>query len=290
MAGSTPPPGPVLPPCGAWITADDLERCDSGLDAPLLDEAAVIASMLMYELSGRQFSGLCGPVTVRPARQCSTQLSWAGTAGGWSWSWGYWSGDWGYDWGWGNDAQGRMCSCGYDSYVELAGYPVREIEEVKIDGAVIPSVYTDGSPQYRLDQWRYLTRLTDPSAQPAIQQRWPRCQRLDLDDDQPGTWSVTYAYGVDPPPLGVEAATQIGCQVLLAMSGEACQLPNNVTQMVRQGNTIQRVTPLAQVLRAGGTGLFLVDAFLASYNPNGLRRRPSVFTPDLPYPRRVGAE
>ncbi len=288
MAGSD-PPGPTLPPCGAWISGADLERCGSDASDDLKDEAAVIASMVMYELSGRQFSGLCGPVTVRPARQCASGDPAGAISGGFSWSWGYWSGDWGYDWGWGSASVGRMCSCGYDSFIELAGYPVREIVEVKLGGQVLAPVYGDGSPTYRLDQWRYLTRLSEPG-NPPTQAHWPRCQRMDLQDDEPGTWSVTYSYGVDPPPLGAQAAIQIGCQVLLAMNGDACQLPNNVSQMVRQGNTIQRITPLAQILRAGGTGLFLVDAFLASYNPVGLRRRPSISSPDLPYPRRVGAE
>lgn len=242
--------------------------------------------MLMYELSGRQFSGLCGPVTVRPCRTpCS---SWQGT-GGWSWSWGFWSGEWGWDWFWRNEDGGRLCSCGYDSKVELSGYPVREIEEVKIGGTVLPATFTDGSPQYRLDQWRYLTRLTDPAA-PTEQLYWPACQRLDLEDDQPGTWSVSYTYGVDPPPLGVEAAKQIGCQLLLAQAGKACSLPANVVQVTRQGTSFLKAAPLAAVLRSGGTGLLMVDAFIAAYNPKGLRRRPSVWSPETAFPVRVGNE
>lgn len=284
---STQPPGPVLPPCDSWITAADLADCPSPTDEPTRTVFAVAAAMLAYELTGRQFSGLCGPVTVRPCRNpCN---AWLGPTGGWSWSWGYWSGDWGYGWTWGNENGGRLCSCGYDSTVELAGYPVSEITEVKIGGAVLPATFTDGSPQYRLDQWRYLTRLSDPAA-PGFPLHWPACQRLDLEDDQPGTWSVAYTYGVAPPPLCVEAAKQLGCQLLLAKAGVPCQLPPNVTQMARQGNTIQRVTAIAQLLRSGGTGLFLVDAAIAAYNPKGLRRRPAVFSPDTPFPVRTGAQ
>ena len=44
------------------------------------------------------------------------------------------------------------------------------------------------------DLQQYLVRLNG--------EMWPACQRLDLDDSQPGTWSVEYTYGVDPPPLG----------------------------------------------------------------------------------------
>ena len=288
MTGSTAPPGPTLPPCGAWIGAADLAVCQSGADDATLAEVSVIASMLMYELSGRQFNGLCGPVTVRPCRDggCATSLTgW----GGWQWSWGYWSGDWGRGWFWGNEDGGRLCSCGHDSLVELAGYPVREVTQVTLDGAVMAPAFTDGSPTYRLDQWRYLTRTSDP-ANPDFPLHWPRCQRLDLEDTSPGTWSVTYTYGVDPPPLGIEAAKQIGCQLLLAIAGKPCSLPANVVQGTRQGASFQRVAPLAQALRAGGTGLLMVDAFLAAYNPKGLRRRPSVFSPDTPFPVRIGNE
>lgn len=285
MSGSTPPPGPVLPPCGAWISADDLVACQNDVGSVALAEVSVIASMLMYELSGRQFSGLCGPVTVRPCRNACGP-GW-GTAG--AWSWGYWSGDWGYGWYWGNEAGGRRCGCGYDSNVELAGYPVREVTEVKIGGQVLAPTFDDGSPQYRLDQWRYLTRLSDP-ASPGFGLHWPACQRLDLEDTEPGTWAVSYTYGVDPPPLGVEAAKQIGCQLLLAIQGKPCSLPANVVQVTRQGASFLKAAPLAAVLRSGGTGLLMVDAFIAQVNPNRLRRRPSVFSPDIPFPVRVGNE
>ena len=282
-------PGPKMPPCTAWIAGEDLGQCVNidDYDAVTRDEIAVISSMLLYEASGRRFSGLCGPVTVRPCKQpCSV----GAFTGGWSWSWGFWAnGDWGYDWYWGNESGGRLCSCGYDSTVDLAGYPVSEILEVKIGGQVLAPTFTDGSPQYRLDQWRYLTRLSDP-ANRSFPLHWPNCQRLDLEDDQPGTWSVKYRYGVAPPPAGVEAAKQLACQLLLAKAGKPCQLPSNVSQVVRQGSRIERITPLADMVRKGATGLTFVDLFVGLYNPAGLKRAPSVFSPDTPFPVRVGNE
>ena len=283
-----PIPGPTMPPCQTWINGEDILGCSGAadIDPVQLDATAVIASMLMYELSGRQWSGICGPVTVRPCRNACT--GWQGISGGWQWTWGYWSGDWGYGWGWGNDS-GRLCSCGYDSKVDLVGYPVTVITEVKIGGNVLPTTFTSGAPTYRLDQWRYLTRLSDP-ADPTNALHWPGCQRLDLEDDQPGTWSVSYRYGVAPPPLGIEAAKQIACQLLLAQTGQACTIPAKVTKIVRQGATLDMVTPIASLLRTGATGLFLVDSFLAAYNSAGLRRRPAVWSPDVPFPVRVGNE
>lgn len=281
--------GPQMPPCQTWISGEDIGDCSGAadLDPVLVNAVAVQASMLMYELLGRQFSGICGPVTVRPCPQrCGVS---PGAWGGWNWSWGYWSGDWGYGWYWGNENGGRLCGCGSASTVELAGYPVTEIFEVKINGDVLPTTYDGGAPTYRLDEWRFLTRLSDPDS-PDVHAHWPNCQNLSLEDDQPGTFSVKYLYGVAPPPLAFQAAKQIACQLLLVSSNQPCQLPSNVTKIVRQGVTIERVTPLAQMLRMGATGLFAVDAAIAAYNPNGLRRRPSVFSPDTPFPIRTGIQ
>lgn len=284
-----PPPGPQMPPCQSWISGDDILGCSGAdkLSKQERDALAVMASMLMFELSARQFSGICGPVTVRPC-QGSCGTSWGGGSGGWQWSWGYWSGSWGYGWYWG-DGNGtvRRCGCGWDSTIELAGYPVTEVTQVKIGGQVLAPTFLDGAPAYRLDQDRYLTRMTDPDT-PNDPLHWPFCQRLDLDDDQPGTFAVSYRYGVAPPPLGIEAAKQIACQLLLAQTGQDCAIPAKVTRIVRQGATIDLVTPVATVLRAGGTGLVMVDAFIAAYNPSGLRRRPAVFTPDITFPVRIG--
>lgn len=288
-------PGPQMPPCTSWLAGEDLVGLlgSNGLSPVQLDAAAVSASMLMFELSGRRWVGLCGPVTVRPCPSggCGEGAGWAGLGGSW-WSWGYWEGSWGYGpgWGWGNSYSGRRCGCGYDSNIQLAGYPVTQVTQVKIGGQILPTTFVDsGAPTYRLDEWKYLTRLSDPS-NPSDPLYWPRCQRLDLEDDQPGTFSVSYIYGVAPPPLGIEAARQIASQLMLAMNGQACQLPNNIRSAVRQGASFERITPLAEELRTGGTGMFLVDAFLAAYNPYALRRAPSVFSPDAPFPSRVGAE
>lgn len=282
-------PGPVMAPCTAWLAGEDLVGVlgSQGLDAQQLDSAAVVVSMLAFECFGRRWTGLCGPVTVRPCPVggCASVSGWGSGA----WTWGYWQGDWGYDWGWG-DTSGRRCSCGYDSTVELAGYPVTQITQVKVGGQILPTTYLDsGAPTYRLDEWRYLTRLADPYGQPNAA-HWPRCQRLDINDDQPGTWSVTYLYGVAPPPPALAAATQLASQVMLAMNGQACQLPNNVRTAVRQGATIERITPLAVELKTGATGMLLWDSAIAAYNPSGLRRAPSVFSPDTRFPVRTGSQ
>ena len=288
-------PGPQMPPCTSWLAGEDLVGLlgSQGLSPVQLDAAAVAASMLAFEGLGRRFPGLCGPVTVRPCQEggCGEGFAGWGGFGSWVWTWGYWEGSWGFGpgWGWGNQSNGRRCSCGYDSNVLLAGYPVSQVTQVKLDGNVMPTTFTDGSPTYRLDNWKYLTRLTDPD-NPTVPLHWPRCQRLDLPDTSAGTWSVTYLYGAQPPPLAIEGAKQLASNLMLAMNGTACQLPANVRSAVRQGATFERITPLAEELRTGATGMFLWDAAVAAYNPYGLRRPASVFSPDTPFPVRIGNE
>lgn len=274
------PPGPVLGPGLTWINGEDLANCagfDPTAEPQLADAAAIEASMTLWMLSGRQFSGRVGPVTVRPpADQACGHWNGDFTYGGYTWVWLDAMGSW----AWSADNGDVLTGCGYLSRVKLSGYPVREIVEVKIDGDVLPTTYTpSGAPTYRLDKWRFLTRLDDPD-QPSLNKQWPGCQNLALEDDQPGTFSVTYTYGVDPPVAGINAARQLACQILLALDGQDCQLPTGVTKIVGSGVTMDRGILLAwgRDAKTGiwNTGLTLVDLFLNSYNPQRLQRRPAV--------------
>lgn len=284
---------PVLGPCETWVSAAEVSACcaaaGAGSDPSVLDASAVAASQVLFELSGRQFTGQCENTGYRPFSDgcgCwdwllspmspgAPQVAWG------SFGWGLWGGSWGWGWdGCGSNAWG----CGALSRARLPGYPVTEITEVKIDGDVVDPT------GYRLDSWKYLTRLADPTTlEPRF---WPSCQRLDLDDDQVGTWSISYLAGVAPPPLGISAAAQLACQVYLSCSGNAsCDLPAGVTRIDRQGITIERAPFLAWGLKSGSwaTGLALVDLFLSTYNPAGLRRRSAIWSPDLaPYAERIG--
>lgn len=289
------PPGPQLGPCQTWISGEDLVAlcgADPSADAQLLDAIAVSVSMLAFEASGRQFPGVCER-TVRPCQnpQC----------GGWPYNWGagiypWWGYSYGAGWGWygvpmglGGRQFGPQCGCQPLSRVKLAGYPVTDILSVKINGDVLAATYTDGSPQYRLDDWTYLTRMDDPEAAPT-RAHWPGCQDLALDDTEAGTFSVTYQYGTAPPPMGILACEQLACEFYAAFNGSLCKLPDRVTRLVRQGVTEDRLVPLAPMLRSGQTGIIAWDSFIAETNPNGLRRRPAVYSPDVEqYAPRVGS-
>lgn len=277
---------PTTGPCSSWIDGDDVAEFDPSLgvgsDTWRLDDVAYVASGLMYELSGRQFPGVCQR-TVRPCRSgCSC---WGGYAlGGSPFYWttseigGAWLGAW-------RNENGDQCGCGTESYVRLAGYPVREILEVKIDGEVIdPS-------GYRLDQRRFLIRLADLTTTPPTDRFWPLCQDLSLPDTEAGTYSVKYTWGADVPLGGRWAAAQLAAELWRAFPANAgdCKLPSKVTRVVRQGITMERIVPTADLLRNGQTGLPLVDSFIATVNPTKARRRSAVWSPDVqPFAREVG--
>jgi hypothetical protein len=277
---------PQTGPCTPWISGADVANApglnvEVGSNDFLLDEAASIGSDVMFELSGRLYAGICQR-TVRPCRDaCGCWGASSGIGGPWAWQ----AATWGFGanaGSWVNEC-GDRCGCGSLPTVRLAGYPVREILAVKIDGATVDAA------TYRLDGHRDLIRLSDPGP-PAAARSWPACQDLTLADTETGTFSVTYRHGIEPPPLGKWAASQLAAELYKAFNGtDGCRLPSNVTRVVRQGVTIEKVTSLANLLRSGQTGLQLVDAFIATANPNRLTRRPIVFSPDLqPFARRAG--
>lgn len=258
-------------PCDDWPVR---WVCDVSAESPSATGIAVTsATRILWSLSGRQF-GTC-TTTLRPCRTDCTS-SWP--AGGWDmWSmpttygYGYLDGMYWYPLGCGNCDTGG-CSCAAVSETRLPT-PVDHIVSVKVDGAPLVT------GAYRVDNNRLLVR-TDGS-------QWPRCNNLNLNDDQAGTWSVTAAYGQAVPESGRVAVGELACEMLKAMRGEDCRLPAGVTQLVRQGITIQ-YPDIGQLLKDGRTGLYLTDLFLASENPNGLRSRARVYSVDRPTYRRAG--
>lgn len=250
-------------PCSPWITGDDVADCCNveTTSGALFDAVAQQASDLLFEISGRLYAGECGPRTVRPGCDscwCGYQIL----------SRGYVIGPWDYGY------PLMLCDCCLiacsPSLVKLAGVPVREIEEVLIDGDVVDPT------TYRIFNDRYLQRLDNG--------RWPHAQNLTLPDTEDHTFSISYTYGADPPALGVSAAAQIACEMFKACDNAttgACALPTGVTRITRQGITIDKLAFTSWGYREGrwATGLALVDAFLGTVNPSGLQRRPVFWAP-----------
>jgi len=96
---------------------------------------------------------------------------------------------------------------------------------------------------------------------------------------------VTYSYGAEPPTIGKVAARKLAMEFAKSLSGDPCDLPERVTSISRQGvsYTILDNQDFIDELK---TGLYEVDLFLRSVNPDRARARARVFTPDVPRARR----
>jgi len=262
--------GDITGPCADWPVT---WTCDVDTLNPAVTGIAVsMATETLWALTGMRF-GVC-QVTLRPcARSCDD---------------GSFYDDFGPPWAsssypqpaligglWFNLACGSCpgtCSCTEVSEVRLPS-PVNTIVEVKIDGT--PMV----SGAYRIDNNRLLVR-TDGG-------RWPRCNDLNLDDTEVGTWSVTATYGEALPEGASLAVGQLACEIAKAAAGGDCKLPAGLQQLVRQGVTIS-YPDVGELFRQGRTGLYLVDMFVATWNPSGLRQRSRVYNVDRPTVRRAG--
>jgi hypothetical protein len=252
---------PVQPPqvtgvCGAWVDEDSLLTLCSGATWNDLMPYAFAASELLYYASGRRFPSGC-EATVRPCTddcRCSHQVLSRGhivddpreIADCWT------------------------ASCCDTPMILLAGYPVRRVTEVMIDGLALDP------GDYRLDKSRELVRIDGT--------RWPGCQDRALDNDEVGAFTVSYEYGADPPASGRLAALELAYQLWAACPGQGgdCQLPANVTQVTRQGLQYD-LTLVANLLASGQTGVVSVDSFLAVFGTkNAVAAGAAVWSPDVP--------
>lgn len=100
-----------------------------------------------------------------------------------------------------------------------------------------------------------------------------------------GPFEVTYYRGAAPNEMTKFAAGLLAYEFYKACSGGKCRLPAGVTQVTRQGVTMEIQTGM---FPGGFTGIREVDAVIRIYNPHGLKRAPRVLSPDGPgTPRRV---
>lgn len=256
---------PLSGPCTAWdplwgsCSIPTVSPCTTG-------DAAAMATEVMWQASGQRF-GTC-PVTIRPCRrQCST--NWAGPRWWNAWPRSLYAAEHGWiDMSCGTCTSG--CSCTTMSEALLPA-PVDAVTTVIVDGVVLdPSAY-------RVDDNRMLVR-TDGLT-------WPTCQNMTLPDTATGTWSVTVEVGEPVPVLGRQAVGELACEMLKACAGEDCQLPANVTSLIRQGVNVQYPPHAAQEIAERG---YFGGLFIQTYNPNRLQGRPVVYDVDAPRFRRAG--
>jgi hypothetical protein len=263
--------GATSGPCADWPVT---WTCDVTTLNPAVTGLAVsMATETLWALTGMRF-GTC-EITLRPcARECDNGAFYDDFGPPWQAGWSYpqpalIGGLW-FNLTCGSCHGG--CSCNTVSEVLLPA-PVNTIVEVLIDGTPM------ASGAYRVDNHRLLVR-TDGGV-------WPRCNDLSLDDTEVGTWSVTATYGEALPDGASLAMGQLACEIAKAASGGDCKLPAGLQQLVRQGVTIS-YPDVGELFRQGRTGLYLVDMFVSTWNPYGLRQRSRVYSVDRPTVRRAG--
>ncbi len=102
----------------------------------------------------------------------------------------------------------------------------------------------------------------------------------------PADIEVTYSYGANPPTLGKMAARRVAIEFVKLWEGdEDCALPQRVTSVTRQGVTYT-VLDSQDFLEEMRLGIYEVDLFLKTVNPNRAQKRAKVFSPDIPKARR----
>lgn len=266
---------PGTGPCGAWdldlscylspsgIIPDPCLLEGAPVPQPIIDEAKLAASQLLWAMTGRQFS--CCTTTIRPCRKKCDDVCCVGEA---------WGGG-GYPWipvmlgdgSWTNiscDCRDG-CSCTKLSEIRVPS-PVCSIDEVVIDGVIVDPT------TYRVDNFNKLVRLGSDV--------WPSCNDLTKEDTEIGTWSVTLTYGNQIPEFVRMAAAEMAFEIIKnCTSNPNCKLPQRLQTVTRQGTTMSFLDSI-DFLKEGFTGLSLVDLAVRTYNPRRLQRRPTVVSPD----------
>lgn len=269
------------PPGADWTcayTADELAEMRADPDTlAVMERAEAMAWMTLSALTGYQV-GVC-PITVRPcAAGCGAPGTWmvAPVVGGGGHFAGVWPGVLSQftphvsaSGAWVNSCGCRGTDCGCSRLCEaLIPGPVGAIVEVWLNGAPLDPT------AYRVDNGTRLVR-TDGEC-------WPACQDLSQDRHGDDAFSVTYYQGAAPNPMTLWAAGVLATEFFKACSGRECRLPAGVTNITRQGISMEVQTGL---FTNGFTGIPEVDAVIGLYNPNGLRAAPVVWSPDVRSPR-----
>jgi len=257
---------------GPWIDADDIigdeAICPScvqvqSITVEAATAACLLASSVLYELSGRKWAGV-GSQTVRPAARprldplppetrVTMDRVYLESPPGWHESWGW------YEFDDSRDIAGRR-------QITLGFYPIVTITEVRVDGVVLdPSAY-------RVDESRMLVRQ-DGDLWPCRQDWW----RPEGDDR---TWAVDFDYGTEAPAEAQLIAAVYACEIAKSLCGVDCQLPARTQSITRQGVSQVLFDPL-DLVADGMIGLPMVDTWIKAVNPDRRRRRAMVSSPDI---------
>jgi hypothetical protein len=258
------PPGPVSAVlCAAWATPADVpEQYRPLLSTELWEVYLMLASEILYRLSGSQYSGggCTDTATLRSRPPAAGTGSWP-----YSRTWGECS-----CWSLGSWGDGRLIPPAPGVWTGTHYSPMAiKLPHGHVTAVTSVTVNGDAFAAWKLDGAGWLER-TDGAG-------WIVCGDVT---------EIAYAWGVAPPEAGKQAAVRLAIEFALAYNNDsACQLPQRVQTVTRQGISIGVLDP-QDFLDKGRTGIYLVDLFLVAANPHSLRRRARVWSPDIPVARR----
>lgn len=231
-----------MPLCSSWITdpADLCAPCSGDDGQDIIDRFGLVASLVLYGLTGRQYGGVCTD-TISPNLDVC------------------WCGQWVED-GNGNPRPLLGWPDGWDgSSIFLPHRPVRSVVEVSVGGETVdPSTY-------RLVDRRRLVRCAGS---------WPS-----QDACGDFTVTYEYGVGAPAGSAQMAGLYACEMWRACNNDGD-CRLPKRAQTIVQEGITTAVLLgdPIA-LLENGLTGLQEVDGWVKALNPNGIDRAGKVLAP-----------
>jgi hypothetical protein len=169
----------------------------------------------------------------------------------------------GLDGRWRNETHVWECGCDDTRIVDLPGV-VGAIEYVQIGDTVLPPT------AYRVDDGNRLIRQDGEG--------WPLRQDMYAIAGEDDTFVVSYYPGRTPGRLEKFAAGVLAMEFMKAQAGDkSCRLPRGTTQVTRNGTS---VTIDPGLFDNKISGIPEVDSIVMLHNPNRLKQKSMVYSPD----------
>lgn len=223
-------------------------------------EACQTASYLMWTMSGRKFTG---EVTVTERYVCAKRSYRIGPS-----SRNYY----------GTLVGGQLYNipvADFNEYTELVSDGLSPESRIKLRGRPVTKIHTIRNMNGEIISPDMYYLVDHSTVQAAAGIPWTPCNV-----------EVTYTYGSPVPIAGKMAARTLAMEFAKLWAGDDdCMLPQRITSISRQGvsYTLLDSQDFIDDLR---TGLYAIDLFLKSVNPDKARAKAKVFSPDAPRGRR----
>lgn len=240
-----------------WVEPEELGNY-AGTEFAL--EAAQTASYLMWAMSGRKFTGT---TTVTERYVCAKRAYRMGPS-----SKNYY----------GVLIAGEVYNIpitDFQEYAELVSDGLSPESRIKLRGRPVTKIHSVRTRDGRILEESSYYLVDHSTIQAAAGVPWTPCNV-----------EITYTYGAEPPMAGKMAARTLAIEFAKLWAGDDdCALPQRITSISRQGvsYTLLDSQDFIDEVR---TGLYAVDLFLKTVNPDKAKARAKVFSPDQPRARR----